>query len=350
MSGRGRGGGGRGGGGRQRGGGDGGSDPGFVQEREAISMHSMFCQCKSDEEEMPFDESKGEKPPLKVTDVFRVLRMITPFFWPAGETALKVRMAASLMLIVLSKLINLGVPFVMAYIINDLSTNPTTIPVTMIVLYGALRTANSLVTEVQSTVFLNVTQYATRLLSVDAFRHLHNLSLEWHLKRKTGAVLRTINRGTSSIATLIRIVLFTLAPTLLELIMVCVLMTFSYGWGFAGFDMSVLHELDFLIFNFSFLFFSFLFFISFISDHVCLHFLLLCRDFSTHQLEEALSSSAKQFGVRVRRHCSGFVAQFRNCQKVFFFFLEDEFFSEVFIAVSLLKIMKLSAMTCLCAS
>ena len=260
MSGRGRGGGGRGGGGRQRGGGDGGSDPGFVQEREAISMHSMFCQCKSDEEEMPFDESKGEKPPLKVTDVFRVLRMITPFFWPAGETALKVRMAASLMLIVLSKLINLGVPFVMAYIINDLSTNPTTIPVTMIVLYGALRTANSLVTEVQSTVFLNVTQYATRLLSVDAFRHLHNLSLEWHLKRKTGAVLRTINRGTSSIATLIRIVLFTLAPTLLELIMVCVLMTFSYGWGFAGFDMSVLHELDFLIFNFSFLFFSFLFF------------------------------------------------------------------------------------------
>jgi ABC-type multidrug transport system fused ATPase/permease subunit len=143
-------------------------------------------------------------------------------------------MVSSLLLIVLSKLINLGVPFVMAMIVNALTALPNVIPVSLILLYGGLRTANSLVTEVQSTIFLNVTQYATRLLSVDAFRHLHNLSLEWHLKRKTGAVLRTINRGTSSMATLIRIVLFTLAPTLLELIMVCVLMTFSYGWGFAG--------------------------------------------------------------------------------------------------------------------
>jgi hypothetical protein len=131
---RGGGGHGRGGGGGRRGGsaGGGSGDPGFVKELEEISMHNMFCSCKK--EEVKLDESKDEKAPLKPSDVFRVLRMITPFFWPRGEVALKIRMVASLLLILLSKLINLGIPFVMAIVINKLTFDITTIPVAMILL------------------------------------------------------------------------------------------------------------------------------------------------------------------------------------------------------------------------
>ncbi len=196
----------------------------------------MFCCTKSEYDLLEEEENRkadAEQKPKKLADVVRTLKMVLPFFWPRNETALKVRMVVSLVLIVLSKLFNLGVPFVMAMIVNRLTGDIAAMPVSLILLYGALRTANSLVVEVQSTIFLNVTQYASRLLSVDAFRHLHALSLNWHLKRKTGAVLRTINRGTGSISTLIRIVLFTLAPTLLELLMVCALMTATYGYPFA---------------------------------------------------------------------------------------------------------------------
>ncbi len=211
-------------------------DPGFIVETPSPTFASMFCCTKSEYDELEEEESRKEaeeKKPMKLGDVTRTMKMIVPFFWPKNETALKLRMVVSLLLIFVSKLINLGVPYVMGVILERLSVNSLVMPTTLILLYGALRTANSMVTEVQSTVFLNVTQYASRLLSVDAFRHLHALSLNWHLKRKTGAVLRTINRGTGSISTLIRIVLFTLAPTLLELVMVCVLMTATYGYPFA---------------------------------------------------------------------------------------------------------------------
>ncbi len=163
-------------------------------------------------------EAKDDAPKVDLRGALYTFRVILPFFWPA-DWGLRMRLISSMVLIILSKVVNLFVPPAFSAAVNQLRSEMT-IPVLAISLYGGLRMVNALVTEIQATIFLQVTQHATRSLSVKAFAHLHALSLNWHLKRKTGAVLRTINRGTTSIATLIRLVLFVLAPTLLELVMV----------------------------------------------------------------------------------------------------------------------------------
>ena len=182
----------------------------------------------------PEDEAEDKKKDMPLKDLFNIFKLTFPYLWPKNETGLKVRLVLSVSMIFVTKGIGLLVPLTIAMAINDLSLDAPMSPVKWILLYGALKVIMSVLKEVQETVFLNVTQNAALLISTRCFAHLHNLSLAYHLKRKSGAVLRSIKRGASSLSQLIRITLFTLFPALVEFFMTLFLLGFAYGWAFAA--------------------------------------------------------------------------------------------------------------------
>ena len=106
-------------------------------------------------------------------------------------------------------------------------------PVGWVLLYGILKFCSSFLGDLRDTVFVNVTQHALRTTALRTFEHLHQLSLRFHLQRQTGGVLRAIERGTEGISFILTFVLFNIAPTLLEIIFVCLILAYLYPIWFA---------------------------------------------------------------------------------------------------------------------
>jgi ATP-binding cassette subfamily B protein len=162
------------------------------------------------------------------------LRRFLPYLWPAGQTGLKVRIVAAMMLVVLSKLIQVyGAPFALQGAVDGMGAgdrSATTLIVMLVLGYAAARFGTTLFDNLRNTVFERVGQDATRRLAAQVFRHLHALSLDFHLSRRTGAVTKVIERGTKSIDTMLYFLLFNIAPTVLELTLVIGLFWTKFGW------------------------------------------------------------------------------------------------------------------------
>jgi len=162
------------------------------------------------------------------------LRRFLPYLWPAGETGLKVRIVAALVLVVLSKLVQVyGAPFALQGAVDGMGAgdrSATTLIVMLVLGYAAARFGTTLFDNLRNTVFERVGQDATRRLAAQVFRHLHALSLDFHLSRRTGAVTKVIERGTKSIDTMLYFLLFNIAPTVLELALVIGLFWTKFGW------------------------------------------------------------------------------------------------------------------------
>jgi ATP-binding cassette subfamily B protein len=149
------------------------------------------------------------------------LRRFLPFLWPRGHRGLKVRVVGALALVVVSKLVQVyGAPFALQNAIDTMSAgnrDALWLVVALIVGYAAARFGATLFDNLRNMVFERVGQDAARRLSGMVFRHLHSLSLRFHLERRTGAVTRVVERGTKSIDTMLYFLLFNIAPTVLEL-------------------------------------------------------------------------------------------------------------------------------------
>jgi ATP-binding cassette subfamily B protein len=149
------------------------------------------------------------------------LRRFLPFLWPRGHRGLKVRVVGALALVVVSKLVQVyGAPFALQNAIDTMSAGSRDalwLVVALIVGYAAARFGATLFDNLRNMVFERVGQDAARRLSGMVFRHLHSLSLRFHLERRTGAVTRVVERGTKSIDTMLYFLLFNIAPTVLEL-------------------------------------------------------------------------------------------------------------------------------------
>ena len=161
---------------------------------------------------------------------FAVVRDMLPFLKP--YTA---RIALALFLILAAKLANLAVPFVLKEIVDQLNVEPSllVLPVALLVAYGAARVSVTLFTELRQVVFARVMARASREITLKVFRHLHRLSLRFHLGRRTGGVARDVERGGSAIADLLDWTLYTIVPTALEVLLVTVVLVWAYDWGFA---------------------------------------------------------------------------------------------------------------------
>jgi ABC-type transport system involved in Fe-S cluster assembly fused permease/ATPase subunit len=154
--------------------------------------------------------------------------------------AYKWRVSLALVFLVGAKVANVAVPLVLKKLIDGLTIHPgdpqalLVLPVGLLVAYGALRLSTTLFTELREFVFARVTQRAVRTIALKVFRHLHALSLRFHLTRQTGGMTRDIERGTRGISSLVSYTLFSILPTLVEITLVLGYLVTHYNGTFAA--------------------------------------------------------------------------------------------------------------------
>ncbi len=163
-----------------------------------------------------------------------IARRLLSLLWPRGEPLLRLRVVLAVLLIAASKLISIVAPLIYKQAIDALSGPALVIvPAALIVAYGVAQVAGQVTGELRQLVFARVAQRAIRLTALEAFKHLHALSLRFHLDRQTGGVSRTVERGTTGVEFLLELVLFSILPTLLELVLISAVLWRFYSAGFA---------------------------------------------------------------------------------------------------------------------
>jgi ABC-type transport system involved in Fe-S cluster assembly fused permease/ATPase subunit len=161
-----------------------------------------------------------------------ILRFL-PLLWPKGETELKARVVVALLLVLAGKAVGLTVPYALKWVVDAMS-GPKTAPTLVLALvaaYAAARFGTVLADNLRNAVFEKVGQQAGRRLAARVFRHIHNLSLRFHLERRTGSLTKIVERGTKSIDMMLYFLLFNIAPTLIELTAICVIFYLKFGIG-----------------------------------------------------------------------------------------------------------------------
>ena len=165
---------------------------------------------------------------------FAPLRRFLPYLWPDGEPTLKLRVVGSFALV----LVSIGITVLVAPLAYGAAIDRMTagqepavaIAMALVVAYAAARFGGVLSDNLRNAVFERVGQDATRRLAESTFRHLHDLSLRFHLERRTGAVTKVIERGTKSIDTMLYFLLFNIAPTIIQLLLVSGYFLVKFGW------------------------------------------------------------------------------------------------------------------------
>ncbi len=172
-------------------------------------------------------------PPSSNRSDWSTLKTLIPYLW-----TYKWRVGLALAFLIGAKMANVGVPLVLKRLIDSLTIAPGStqamlvLPVGILLAYGALRLSTTLFTELREYTFAKVTQRAVRTIALKVFRHLHALSLRFHLNRQTGGMTRDIERGTKGISSLISYTLFSILPTLIEIMLVLGYLVLHYDIWF----------------------------------------------------------------------------------------------------------------------
>jgi len=159
---------------------------------------------------------------------------LLPYLWE-----FKWRVAAALTLLSLAKVANVGVPLVMKEVVDSLDPRQAVLilPVALLLMYGLLRLSTVVFAELRDIVFVRVAKRAIRRVALQVFRHLHSLSLRFHLDRQTGGVSRDIERGTRGISTLLSYMLFSIIPVIIEFALVAAVLLAKFDWRFMAITM-----------------------------------------------------------------------------------------------------------------
>ena len=182
----------------------------------------------------------GSRPaPLPGSDRsgLQTIRSLLPYLWPKGEIAAHVRLIVACVFLVAAKVATVYVPLVYSRAVDALAPKGgamIVVPAALIVSYGLLRVASSGFGELRDAVFAAVQQRTIRRVALQAFRHMHHLSLRFHLDRQTGGLSRNIERGTTGIGNVLRLAVFSIIPTLLEVVMVTAILWNLFDWRFAA--------------------------------------------------------------------------------------------------------------------
>ncbi len=161
----------------------------------------------------------------------KTLKSLAPFLWEY-----RTRVVLALGFLILAKVANVGVPLVLKHIVDSLDQDslPLALPLGLLLGYGALRLASSLFNELRDAIFARVRHGAMRKVSVRVLEHLHRLSLRYHLERKTGGISRDIERGTRSVSSLLNYMVFSILPTLVEVILIAGILLHQYNVWFVA--------------------------------------------------------------------------------------------------------------------
>lgn len=169
---------------------------------------------------------------------WKLIRVIWPYL-----LEYRTRVGLALACLVLSKAASVSGPFLLKHIVDNLTPETgakalLVVPLALVLAYGFARFSMILLGEIRDTVFGRVTERAMRRIGLQVFEHIHNLDLDYHLNRRTGALARDIERGTNGISFLMRFFVFNIAPTLIEISLVIGLLLFNYGPAFAAITLS----------------------------------------------------------------------------------------------------------------
>ncbi|PAV65114.1 hypothetical protein WR25_22296 [Diploscapter pachys] len=176
------------------------------------------------------------------------ISLIAPYVWPKKSVGLQIRVAICLLLLVLGRLINVALPLYSKWIVDSLA-NPAHFQYSLIFVSSGLKflqgngAMGGFLNTIRSYLWIPIQQYTTRELEIELFAHLHSLSLRWHLSRKTGLVLRVMDRGTTSVNSILNYVLFNIVPTITDIVIAVVFFfsTFNIYFGILVFITMVLY-------------------------------------------------------------------------------------------------------------
>ncbi len=177
--------------------------------------------------------------------LFAIMRGLWPDIWPSNRRDLKLRVALSMLLLVAAKLATIAVPFTFKWATDALTGEGSApvapsswlawvlaAPILMTLAYGGMRIVMALLTQLRDGIFAKVAMNAVRRLAYRTFEHMHELSLRFHLERKTGGLTRILERGRNAIETIVRMVIMQLVPTIIELALVTAVLLYQFDWRY----------------------------------------------------------------------------------------------------------------------
>lgn len=184
-------------------------------------------------------EPEIERSKAKPGAEMRAIRALSPYMWPRGDVELRVRVVIAMVFLVAAKVATVAIPAVFGRAVDTLETgaqaaNSVAVPISLLVGYGLLRVGQQGFAELRDFVFAKVGQRAIRRIALRIFEHLHALALRFHMDRQTGGLSRAIERGIKGIDFLLRFMLFSILPTLVEIALVCGILWSLFGFVFSA--------------------------------------------------------------------------------------------------------------------
>jgi ATP-binding cassette, subfamily B, heavy metal transporter len=175
--------------------------------------------------------------------LFSTLVHLWPYIWPSDRRDLKLRVLGALLLLLAAKLATIAVPFTFKYATDALVSGGSApgehwlafvvaVPIAMTIAYGGMRILMALLQQSRDGVFAKVAMHAVRRLAYRTFVHMHELSLRFHLERKTGGLTRVLERGRNAIETIVRMVILQLVPTVVEVALVAGVLMWRFDWRY----------------------------------------------------------------------------------------------------------------------
>ena len=171
--------------------------------------------------------SQFSAPEGGATGGWKALRALLPYLWPSGAPSLRLRVVLAMAMLLTARVASVYIPVFYAGAVDALSLDDiglVVVPLALILAYGAARILSLAFNEARDAIFINVAERAIRTIALEVFRHLHALSLRFHLGRQTGRLSQAIGRGQRAISLLLRFSLFSIIPTVIELVLVFVIM------------------------------------------------------------------------------------------------------------------------------
>ena len=184
--------------------------------------------------------------------LFGVMGGLWPYIWPADRRDLQLRVAMAMVLLLAAKLATIAVPFTFKWATDALTGQGSApvapsawlawvlaAPIVMTVAYGGMRVLMAVLTQTRDGIFAKVAMNAVRRLAYRTFEHMHQLSLRFHLERKTGGLTRVLERGRNAIETIVRMVIMQLVPTIIELALIVAVLLYQFDWRYVAVILAV---------------------------------------------------------------------------------------------------------------
>ena len=167
----------------------------------------------------------------------RTVLSLAPYLWPEGNPGARFRVVVALLFMLLAKVVIVYVPIIYGNVVDALVPKDggtmLAVPVALLIAYGLARIGGAGFGELRDALFASVQQRAVRLLALRTFRHLHDVSLRFHMDRQTGGMSRVIDRGVQGMQSVLRLAVFNVVPTALELVLVTVIIWRMFDWRYA---------------------------------------------------------------------------------------------------------------------